>query len=167
MWNELRNPDFLKAVVHTPLLVDCVLPNGLVSSPSKGHLLIQLDDSVLMLISVYGLLYLFANHDSKNKTLDAETLHMSINHKLNKSWQHRSDCVGSLKASVSQPLSNLRYYMLHYLEDCKGNKEYGRRVVHAVQMAISNRRLVLSHCILKAWIIKEFIFKKCLCFGRN
>lgn len=107
MWNELRNSDFMKAVVHTPLLVVCALPNGLVSFSSEGHLLLELDGSVLMLISVYGLLYPFANHDSKEETLGCKTLHMPINHKLNKSWQHKRDCVGSLKASVSQPLLKL------------------------------------------------------------
>lgn len=107
MWNELRNPDFVKTVVHTPLLVVCALPNGLVSFPSKGHLLLELDGSVLMLISVYGLLYPFVNHDSKEETLGCKTFHMPINHKLNQNWQHESDCVGSLKASVSHPLLNL------------------------------------------------------------
>lgn len=128
MWNELRKPDFMKAIVHTPLLVFCALPNRLVSFPSKGHLLIQLDGSALILISVYGLLYLFANRDSEEKTLGCKTFRMPINHKLNKSWQHESDCVGSLKASDSQPLLNLLYCMLRYLEGYKGNKESGRRV---------------------------------------
>ena len=95
VWKELRNPDSVKAVVHTLLLVVCALPNGLVSFSSEVHLLLQLDGSVLMLRSVYGLLYLFTNDDSNEKTLEWKTLHMPINHKLNKSWQHESDCVGS------------------------------------------------------------------------
>lgn len=68
MWNELRNPDFVKAVVHAPLLVVCALPNGLVSFASKGHLLLQMDGSVLMPISVYRLFYLFVNDDSNEQT---------------------------------------------------------------------------------------------------
>lgn len=56
VWNELRNHYFMKAVVHTPLLVVCALPNGPVSFPSKGHLLVELDGSVLMLLPLYGLL---------------------------------------------------------------------------------------------------------------
>lgn len=97
----------MKAVVHSLLLVVCALPNGLVSFPSEGHLLLTLDGSVLMLVSVYGLLYPFANHDSKEETLACQTLHMPINHKPNQSWQYESDCVGGLKASVSQSLLNL------------------------------------------------------------
>lgn len=107
MWRELRKADFVKAVVRTPWLVVCALPNGLTAFPSEGHLLIQLDGSVLMLMSVYGLLYLFAHHYSKGETLGCRTLRMPINHKLNKGWQHESNCVGSLKASVRLPSSNL------------------------------------------------------------
>lgn len=63
MWN-----DFVKAVVHAPLLVVCALPNGLVFSASKDHLLLQMGGSVLMLISVHRLFYLFVNDDSNEKT---------------------------------------------------------------------------------------------------
>lgn len=85
-WNELWNSDFMKLLPHTPLLVVCVSPNGLMPFPDS-HLLFKLDGSLLMLISVYGLLYPFANHDSKEGTLGCKTLHMPINHKPNKSWQ--------------------------------------------------------------------------------
>lgn len=147
------------------------LPNGLVSFHSKGHSLLELDSSVWMLISVYGLLYPFANHDSKEETLGCETLHMPINHKLNQSWHHESDCVGSWKASVSQPLLNLWYYRLQYLGDCKGNKEYGRvcaeRKLEVIQYKCLSQidDLVLCHwaCFLNGRITLKK--KKDLCVG--
>lgn len=72
---------FVKAVVRTPWLVVCARPSGLMALPSEGHLLIHLDGSVLMLMSVYGLLYPFAHRYSKEQTLGCRTLRTPVNHK--------------------------------------------------------------------------------------
>lgn len=53
VWNELWNSDFMKLLFHIPLLVVCVCPNGLMLLSSDSHLLLNLDGSVLVLISVY------------------------------------------------------------------------------------------------------------------
>lgn len=86
VWNELWNFDFMKLLFYFFLFVVCVCFNGLMFFFFDSYLLFKLDGFILMLILVYGLLYLFVNYDLKERILGCKIFYMFINYKLNKSW---------------------------------------------------------------------------------